>query len=64
MITTMKKHYCFWAVAMLLVACTKQPIPQASYDIIPQPKEVLLNDDKSFVLQAKTKVYYAEGLQR
>ena len=64
MITTMKKHYCFWALAMLLVACTKQPIPQASYDIIPLPKEVRLNEEKPFELNFKTVVYYETGLER
>ena len=53
-----------FVAAMALSACTNQPVPQASYDIIPQPKTVHLNDDNPFVLQEQTKIYYAEGLQR
>ena len=37
---------------------------EASYDIIPLPKEVTLNEKKPFVLQSNTVVYYEEGLQR
>lgn len=48
--------------AFILSACTQQ-FPQASYDIIPQPKEVQLNDEKHFTLQGKTTVYYEAGLQ-
>ena len=50
---------------MFLSACT-QNIPQASYDIIPQPKEVQLSENqaKAFVLNEKTMVYYETGLQR
>ena len=60
----MKKTLLFLCFAALLFACTKAPIPQASYDIIPQPKEVQLNEDAPFVLGPKTTVYYEEGLQR
>ncbi len=51
-------------VAALLTACTQQPLPEANYDVIPQPKEVKLTEEKPFVLQGKTKIYYEEGLQR
>ncbi|MBQ8958244.1 MAG: family 20 glycosylhydrolase [Bacteroidales bacterium] len=49
--------------ALLLSACTKS-IPQADYDIIPQPKEVRLEDGKSFMLQPSTIIHYEEGLER
>ena len=48
----------------MLSACTKQQLPVASYDIIPQPKEVQLNEEKPFELSPKTLVYYEAGLQR
>ncbi|MBR3709497.1 MAG: family 20 glycosylhydrolase [Bacteroidales bacterium] len=51
-------------VAALLTACTQQPLPEANYDVIPQPKEVKLTEKKPFVLQGKTKIHYEEGLQR
>ncbi len=48
----------------MLAACTKQ-LPQANYDVIPQPKEILLSEEsKAFTLNEKTTVYYEEGLQR
>ena len=49
--------------AMLLPACTK-PLPEANYDVIPQPKEVVLIEEKPFVLQKSTKVCYDDGLRR
>jgi hexosaminidase len=61
----MKKSLLFFcAAALFLSACTKQPLPQASYDIIPQSKEVQLNEEKPFELGPKTIVYYEAGLQR
>ena len=54
----MKKSFLILcAVALLLSACTKE-LPQASYDIIPMPKEVQLNDEKPFELSKKTVIYY------
>lgn len=53
----------FCLTAMLCSAC-KEQIPQANYDVIPQPKEVKLNETKPFTLHEKTVVYYEEGLQR
>ena len=50
--------------ALILTACAKQQLPEANYDIIPQPKEVQLNDGKPFELSPKTIVYYEAGLQR
>ena len=50
--------------ALFLSACTKKQLSQASYDIIPQPKEVQLNDEKPFELDSKTTVYYENSLQR
>jgi hexosaminidase len=56
--------YFFAAAALMLAACTKQ-LPQANYDVIPQPKEILLSEEsKAFTLNEKTTVYYEEGLQR
>ena len=48
---------------MLLAACT-QPRAEANYDVIPQPKEVTLHEEKPFMIIASTVVYYEEGLQR
>ena len=50
-------------LAVTLLGCTK-PLPQANYDVIPQPKEVTLDEVKPFVLQPSTVVYYEDGLQR
>ncbi len=63
----MKKSILFLCLAALLLsACTNEQLPQANYDIIPQPKEVKLSEDpnKAFTLQEKTVVYYENGLQR
>ena len=59
----MKKTLLILCHAALLSACTKQ-IPQANYDIIPQPKEVRLNEEKPYELGPKTVIYYEAGLQR
>ena len=59
----MKKLYLLCLVTLLCAACTQQ-LPEASYDIIPLPKEVQLTEEKPFVLQQSTTVYYEEGLQR
>lgn len=48
---------------LMFTACT-QKLPEANYDVIPQPKEVALNNDKPFVLDKQTIVYFEEGLQR
>jgi len=50
-------------IALLLAACAKQ-LPIADYDIIPQPKEVGLNEEKPFELNPNTVVYFEAGLQR
>ena len=61
----MKKSILFLCLAALLLsACTKEQLPVANYDIIPQPKEVKLNEEKSFELSPKALVYYESGLQR
>ena len=59
----MKKLFLLCFAAMACAACTKQ-LPQANYDIIPQPKEVRLDEEKPFELGPKTIVYYEAGLQR
>ena len=60
----MKKLSIVLFVAFFLFACTKEPLPQASYDIIPQPKEVQMNEGTAFELNPKIIVYYESGLQR
>ena len=61
----MKKSILFLCLAALLLsACTNEQLPQANYDIIPQPKEVQLNEEKPFELGPNTLVYYESGLQR
>lgn len=61
----MKKSILFLCVAALLLsACTKEQLPVADYDIIPQPKEVWLYEEKPFELNFKTVVYYEAGLER
>lgn len=61
----MKKISLIVIAAALFSACTKT-MPVASYDIIPQPKEIHENRerDKPFTLQPETTVYYQEDLQR
>ena len=59
----MKKLFIVCVVVLSCAACTRQ-IPQASYDIIPLPKEVTLTEEKPFLLQPNTVIYYEEGLQR
>ena len=59
----MKKTILFFSLALLFFACAKQ-LPQANYDVIPQPKEVKINEEKPFVLQESTKIYYEKDLQR
>jgi hexosaminidase len=60
----MKKPSIVLFAAFVLSACTKPQLPVADYDIIPQPKEVQLNEEKPFELGPKTLVYYESGLQR
>ncbi len=60
----MKKLSLFIIAAFIMTACTKQQLPVANYDIIPQPKEVQLNDNGAFVLSPKTVVYYEADLHR
>ena len=59
----MKRIVCYLVAVLLLSACTQQ-LPEANYDVIPQPKEVKLSEEKPFTLQKTTKVYYEDGLQR
>ena len=59
----MKKLTLICIMALLFASCNKQ-LPQANYAIIPQPKELSLTDEKPFVIQPKTIVYYDEGLLR
>ena len=59
----MKRIVLFFVIAVVVSACVKQ-LPQASYDVIPQPKEVTLTEEKPFVLQETTMVIYDDGLRR
>ena len=59
----MKKISLLFLIVLILSACTKKQTSQASYDIIPQPKEVQLNEKKPFELSPKTIVYFEAGLQ-
>lgn len=61
--STMKKTFLILCFAALFSACTQQ-LPQASYDIIPQPKEVQLDDNGTFELSSKTMIYYEKELAR
>ena len=60
----MKKLSLFIIAAFIMTACTKQQPPVADYDIIPQPKEVRLDDGKPFELSPKTVIHYEAGLKR
>ena len=66
----MNKLPLIFLAALLLSACAQQPAITdnqpltASYDIIPQPKEVQLNEGNPFELNQKTVVYYETDLQR
>ena len=60
----MKKLSYLIVAVTLLSACAKEQLPQANYDIIPQPKEVTLNEEKPFELSPKTVIRYEYGLQR
>ena len=60
----MKKPIQVLFAALIMTACTKQQLPVANYDIIPQPKEVRLDDGKPFELSPKTVIHYEAGLQR
>lgn len=60
----MKKLSYLIVAALLLSACAKEQLPQANYDIIPQPKELVFNEEKPFELGPKTVIRYEDGLQR
>ena len=60
----MKKLSYLIVAALLLSACAKEQLPQANYDIIPQPKELVLNEENPFELSPKTVIRYEDGLQR
>ena len=60
----MKKLSYLIVAALLLSACAKEQLPQANYGIIPQPKELALNEEKPFELSPKMVIRYEDGLQR
>ena len=62
--TSMKKLSYLIVAVILLSACAKEQLPQANYDIIPQPKELTINEEKFFELSSKTVIRYEDGLQR
>ena len=59
----MKKLSLLCLAVLLLAACT-QPLPEANYDVIPQPKRIQLADGKSFIMGPKTIIHYEASLQR
>ena len=59
----MKHSVLILCAAILLSACTQQR-SEANYDIIPQPKEMALNDEKPFLVVVSTNIYYEKGLER
>ena len=59
----MKRLLLFCLAAMAFASCTKEQLSVADYNIIPQPKEVQLNEEKPFELGPKTIIYYESGLQ-
>ena len=60
----MKKLSYLIVAVTLLSACAKEQLPQANYDIIPQPKELTINEEKLFELTPKTVICFEDGLQR
>ena len=60
----MKKTILFLSVAAMLLSACQQRLPQASFDVIPLPKEVNATDGAGFALGPKTRVYFEDGLQR
>ena len=60
----MKKLSYLIVAALFLSACAKEQLPQANYDIIPQPKELTINEEKPFELTPKTVICFEDGLQR
>ena len=60
------KHVLFFlsAAATLLLSACSQQLQKANYDVIPQPKEVTLTQEKPFVIAPGTTIYYEDGLQR
>ena len=60
----MKKLSYLIVAALFLSACAKEQLPQANYDIVPQPKELTVNEEKLFGLSPKTVIRYEDGLQR
>ena len=62
----MKKISIVLFAAFIMSACTKEQLPVADYNIIPQPKETHLSRDASeyFTLQSSTIIYFEDGLQR
>ena len=60
----MKQFLLSLSVAVMLLSACTQERAEANYDVIPQPKEVTLNEENPFLLQNTTKVYYEKDLQR
>ena len=51
------------AIAGTLLACTKQTMGDANYQVIPLPLEISTSEGQPFVLTSDTKVVYPEGNQ-
>ncbi len=57
----MKRLLPIICLAVLALTACEKSIVEASYDIIPSPKEVQIDDYNTFVLTPKTIVYYEAG---
>ncbi|MBO7083826.1 MAG: family 20 glycosylhydrolase [Bacteroidales bacterium] len=52
-------------MAVLFFTACQSHLPEANYNVIPQPKEVNLEESaKAFTLSETTEIYFADGLQR
>lgn len=54
----MKRLFPLFCMAALLLTACNEKLAEANYDVIPAPKEVLLNEGDAFVLTPNTVVYY------
>ena len=60
----MRKLGLIFGMAVLFFTACQTSLPEANYDVIPQPKEVTVNEEKPFEWGPKTVVHYEAGLQR
>ena len=57
----MKKLFPLICLAVLMLTACNEKLVEASYDIIPLPKEVQVNEGNAFILTPNVKVYYEAG---